>query len=73
MSDTHPHNGDNFYPIATGTYVTSTGDEYPTASTYDEILLVITCGNILELTPELEAWLYHGQVAIILNEIGVLE
>lgn len=61
------------YPIKVGTLVHTDGVEYNCPPSFSDLVAIVTHGNIIELTPDLEVWAYRDQAAIVFNEIGVLE
>jgi hypothetical protein len=49
------------------------GHNYPSCETADQVRSTIVLGDLLSVTDELEFWVFSGIVAIIPNELGILE
>lgn len=56
-----------------GDFMDEDGHTYPQCTTDDQVIQTIEHGDILVMTEYYEVWELEGTIAIIPNEVGLLE
>lgn len=46
---------------------------YDTCETYEEVVNTVFLGDLLDVSDHFEVWMFSGRVAVIPNEVGILE